>query len=622
MSRVIKKIIKRLIPKIKKLLSLFLSENQITMIKKKILGRTKQHRHKQKIIKYKKHLYEYGFYDRALQDLHDYYNSLKIGKYKIDVAWELALWYSSQYNENDAQKALDYLYEILEQNKGMLKQASIIASECLQLLKREDEAKEIIKHALEKETHPDLFLAMANLEMDNNSRLKWINKAYSYYNLDQISFKNSSEPSYNDLKMKNDSKVNNTDILVSIIIPAYNAEDEIAIAINSLLKQTWKNIEIIVVDDCSTDRTRESVKRFMEVDSRIKLLSTPINSGPYVARNIGLKASKGEFITINDADDWSHSQKIEIQANHLIKNKKVVANTSEHARLTNELNFYRRGTPGRYIFSNMSSLMFRRNEVLKRIGYWDSVRFAGDGEFKRRLIRVFGSGKVVDLQTGPLSLPKQSVSSLTGSSAYGYHGYFKGVRKEYVESLENYHQSGKSLYFNYPMDERPFPIPGPMRPQRKIDKTGFRNFHSVIIHDFRFMSEDVINKMEKIINNNKKLGIVQLYSYGLESDMIDIKFRSFMNENDVELIVYGEKIRTNEIYIFTFNVFEEYQAYVPQIITENITILDKHITLNNNESKHIENITKHFNEAVKWNTNNTSVRNMLQQMDIKVNFLE
>src|SRR5699024_7475390 len=102
---------------------------------------------------------------------------------------------------------------------------------------------------------------------------------------------------------------------------------------------------------------------------------------------------------------------------------------------------YRRGTRGKYIFSNMSSLLFRRQAIQEKLGYWDSVRFAADGEFKRRMIRVFGKQAVIDLQTGPLSLPLQSEDSLTASSAFGYHGAFVGVRKEYVDSFELYHQT-------------------------------------------------------------------------------------------------------------------------------------------------------------------------------------
>src|SRR5699024_11167570 len=147
------------------------------------------------------------------------------------------------------------------------------------------------------------------------------------------------------------------------------------IAIESIVKQTWQNLELLIVDDCSTDDTLEIAESYAKKDKRIKVFSTPENSGPYIARNIALGEATGDFITVNDADDWSHEKKLEIQVNHLRANPTVIANTSAHARLTEQLTLYRRGTPGRYIFPNMSSIMFRREEVVEKLGYWDSVRF-------------------------------------------------------------------------------------------------------------------------------------------------------------------------------------------------------------------------------------------------------
>src|SRR5699024_10710311 len=147
---------------------------------------------------------------------------------------------------------------------------------------------------------------------------------------------------------------------ISVILPAYNSEKGIHKAIQSILSQTWKNIELIIVDDCSTDHTLAVAKSYETNDNRVRVLRTPENSGPYVARNIALQAATGEFVTINDADDWSHAQKLQIQANHLLENPEIMANTSEQARLTEDLQLYRRGTPGTYIFPNMSSIMFRR----------------------------------------------------------------------------------------------------------------------------------------------------------------------------------------------------------------------------------------------------------------------
>ena len=91
---------------------------------------------------------------------------------------------------------------------------------------------------------------------------------------------------------------------VSVIIPAYNAEDYIGRAIESTLQQSISNIEVIVVDDASTDGTLEIVRDFAERDPRVKAIARRENSGAAAARNIGIEAAEGEWIAHMDADDW------------------------------------------------------------------------------------------------------------------------------------------------------------------------------------------------------------------------------------------------------------------------------------------------------------------------------
>lgn len=95
---------------------------------------------------------------------------------------------------------------------------------------------------------------------------------------------------------------------VSINIPAYNAENYIAQAIESALKQNESNIEVIVVDDGSTDQTAEVVKRF--TDKRLKLFTNQYNRGTSYTRNRALTESQGEWIAPLDADDWYATERI------------------------------------------------------------------------------------------------------------------------------------------------------------------------------------------------------------------------------------------------------------------------------------------------------------------------
>jgi glycosyltransferase involved in cell wall biosynthesis len=106
--------------------------------------------------------------------------------------------------------------------------------------------------------------------------------------------------------------------LVSVIIPAYNAERFIARTLDSVLSQTYRNIEVIVVDDGSTDQTFEIVNRNSKMDSRIKLLQQP-NRGVAEARNVAIAASKGEFIAPIDADDVWHRDKLREQVECILR---------------------------------------------------------------------------------------------------------------------------------------------------------------------------------------------------------------------------------------------------------------------------------------------------------------
>lgn len=91
---------------------------------------------------------------------------------------------------------------------------------------------------------------------------------------------------------------------LSVIIPAYNAEKNISDCLDSLLNQTQTQMEIIVVDDCSTDNTRTIVNNYIKANKQLKLIAMPQNLGPGCARNEGLQHVTGEYVGFVDSDDW------------------------------------------------------------------------------------------------------------------------------------------------------------------------------------------------------------------------------------------------------------------------------------------------------------------------------
>jgi len=101
--------------------------------------------------------------------------------------------------------------------------------------------------------------------------------------------------------------------LVSIIMPAYNVEKYIRESIESVLIQTYTHWELLIVDDCSRDRTAEIVARYAKEDSRIKLIQQPRNGGVVKARNRAIKEAKGRYIAMLDSDDLWVPDKLDKQ---------------------------------------------------------------------------------------------------------------------------------------------------------------------------------------------------------------------------------------------------------------------------------------------------------------------
>lgn len=108
--------------------------------------------------------------------------------------------------------------------------------------------------------------------------------------------------------------------LVSIITPAYNCENLIGETILSVINQTYPYWELIIVDDCSSDKTCEVINEYMRNDSRIKLYKLYENSGAAIARNFALSKSKGRYIAYLDADDIWYEEKLEKQIYFMEKN--------------------------------------------------------------------------------------------------------------------------------------------------------------------------------------------------------------------------------------------------------------------------------------------------------------
>lgn len=512
---------------------------------------------------------------------------------------------------------------------------SVIRAECLRVLGDFAGARECLAMSMQKEQHQDLFLARANMSDSESEALEWINKAFMLHNYSPLVLGSSpgNKPAIDRIQnIKTKSKPRCSEPLITVIMPAFNCADTIRTSLNAVLCQTWENLQILVVDDCSTDNTRDVIDQYVSMDDRVRSLVTPVNSGPYVARNLALAIAEGEYVTCHDADDWSHPQKLEVQATHLNDHLEAVANTSEQVRARPDLSMYRRSARGRYVFENFSSLMFRREMALEKLGFWDSVRFAADGEYIDRIKRRFGPRGLVHLKSGPLSFQRQTPASLTGDPQYGFHGFMFGARREYLEQYRVFHAQAENQDLRFPeiQESRKFPIVDPLQPVRDKSGEDFRHVDVVIVSDFRLEGPCGAANIGEIKEQRKlgmRVGLVQLatYNFGCGLDIAP-GIRSMIDGEGLQYLVYGESVLADNVIILCTRSLQHAQHYVPRVRSDRIAIVigefdplgeKRRKTPTTEYQTYQQRINDYFgaeerNTRIDWYPLNTSVRSRLR----------
>ena len=253
--------------------------------------------------------------------------------------------------------------------------------------------------------------------------------------------------------------------LVSVILPIYNASETISTAIHSLFAQTWRSLEIIAVNDASTDDTSDVLRhlhRSCPRDISFRIVDQPENLGAYAARNAGLAVARGNLITTHDSDDWSHPSKLSLQVAAL-EGGAGVACISFWSRVTPELVCHRwRLEDEGWVHRNLSSLMFRR-DVVDRLGFWDEVRVNADSEYLARIEAAYGTSSVAEVEPElPLAFGRVSELSLSQQGETHLVTQFEGVRARYMSAAKRWHERAKAtgdFYLSAGGSTRPFPAP-------------------------------------------------------------------------------------------------------------------------------------------------------------------
>ena len=163
--------------------------------------------------------------------------------------------------------------------------------------------------------------------------------------------------------------------MVTVIIPTYNSSKFIEKAIESVINQTYKDIEIIVVDDCSTDDTCQILQKYEQLPN-FKLIVNESNTGVGIARKIGINNAKGEYITFLDSDDYLLNDFIDVNLQLIKEHDSDVVYTSVKVL-----------SPDNKVKIVQVGNNFAQNEATLNIFFWCQMNFLTGKLFKTNLLK-------------------------------------------------------------------------------------------------------------------------------------------------------------------------------------------------------------------------------------------
>ncbi len=364
------------------------------------------------------------------------------------------------------------------------------------------------------------------------STLKWLegfNEMLFGNNLSPVAF--VENPAYNPLESltalvpAGKSEAVKTGPKVTIVISAFQPDKHVFTSVRSAMAQTYTNLEILVVDDASGSDYSPVLEQIAKLDPRIRVLTQAVNGGTYRIRNRAMDEASGELITFQDSDDWMHPQRIEVQVKQLLKNPKAIGNTTMSTRLTDRLE----GTESNRrlrIGVCEPSLMFWREKVRERIGYFDGVRKGGDTEFRKRMDRAFGVDSSMVLPWHILTIQRADNGGLTqGELGFRWIAEFRLNYRDFYLKWHRQAQAEGSLYIARddlltdeekagPLGGRKFYAP---RLSRMVAKQARepRSFDLVLIANLKdsVCAEAALEKVEAALASGKTVGLCQINSF-------------------------------------------------------------------------------------------------------------
>lgn len=303
--------------------------------------------------------------------------------------------------------------------------------------------------------------------------------------------------------------------LVTVVMTSYRPTEALLTSVRSICAQSWRNLEVLVVDDASPAEDDVLFDRCAALDPRVRVHRMERNRGTYVARNAGLDLATGDLVTFQDADDWSHPRRIERQAQALLADETAPASRSLCLRVSEDLRFQRPGYQP--MQANAASLMIRREQALATVGYFDQARKGADTEYRRRLEAVAGRD-VLDVEE-PLAMVRMNAGSL--SRADFTPGWHHASRWVYRLAYGRWHDAIREGAADARLPREPgprrFAIPQRFAVEQEAIQADPPRYDAVLLSDWRLhgpTQRALLAQADLLREAGMRVGLAHRESYG------------------------------------------------------------------------------------------------------------
>lgn len=340
--------------------------------------------------------------------------------------------------------------------------------------------------------------------------------------------------------------------LVSVILPTNVSGPRLDTAVRSILAQSWRNLELIIVDDSGSTQLHEIAEKYSDT-GRVRVIQRPENGGTYVARNTGMDAASGDFVTFQDSDDWSHPRRIEYQLRPLLDDSSLLATQSLAFRVKSNLVFQALGYHTTQV--NVSSLLFRRQPIRDRMGYFDTSRKAADTEFQLRIQACFGQKpRRINLPLAYLRFDPSSLSRPDFRPGWR-HEARSAYRDAYTHWHEEIRQGQVDAYVSRDLAARRFPAPDAFLNHPSPSSRRVSDYDVVFLSNWQAYGgpqRSMIEEIRALTSHGCRVAVAHMEAFRFMSASdrrLCTPIQDFINKGMVDRILLDQRVNVETVII-------------------------------------------------------------------------